>query len=104
MTQPVGPNIVIRQLREVFRDAFDQLGGAAWLVDFAQRDDANARVFVSTISKLLPVTADVKVSGDKENPLIVVASSLKNLSDADLAQLSTIVAKTTADVTTIEPH
>ena len=54
LSQPVGPNVVIKQLREVFRDAFDQLGGAAWLVEFVQQDPANARVFISAISKLLP--------------------------------------------------
>jgi hypothetical protein len=48
---------VNRQLREVFREAFDSLGGAAWLVAFAQENDQNARVFVSAISKLLPASA-----------------------------------------------
>ena len=62
LSQPVGPNIAIKQLREVFRDAFDQLGGAAWLVDFVKSDPANARVFVSAISKLLPAT--IQVSGN----------------------------------------
>lgn len=62
LTQPVGGNVVIKQLREVFRDAFDQLGGAAWLVSFVQEDPANARVFISAISKLLP--AQVQVSGN----------------------------------------
>lgn len=59
LTQPVGPNIVIKQLREVFRDAFDQLGGANWLIEFVKEDPANARVFVSAISKLLPATINV---------------------------------------------
>jgi hypothetical protein len=62
LTQPAGGNVVIKQLREVFRDAFDQLGGAAWLVSFVQEDPANARVFISAISKLLP--AQVQVSGN----------------------------------------
>ena len=62
LSQAVGPNIAIKQLREVFRDAFDQLGGAAWLVEFVQADPANARVFVSAISKLLPAT--VQLSGN----------------------------------------
>jgi len=62
LTQPVGPNIAVKQLREVFRDAFDQLGGAAWLVEFVQADAANARVFISAISKLLP--AQVQISGN----------------------------------------
>ena len=49
LTQPVGPNVVVKQLREVFRDAFDQLGGASWLVSFVQEDPANARVFIGAI-------------------------------------------------------
>ena len=74
LSQPVGPNIVIKQLREVFRDAFDQLGGATWLVEFVQADPANARVFISAISKLLP--AQVQISGN----VVIQASPL----DADL--------------------
>ncbi len=70
LTQAVGPNIVIKQLREVFRDAFDQLGGAAWLVEFVQQDPANARVFISAISKLLP--AQVQVTGN----VVIQASTL----------------------------
>jgi len=62
LTQPVGSNIAIKQLREVFRDAFDQLGAADWLIQFVKEDPANARVFVSAISKLLPAT--VAVSGN----------------------------------------
>ena len=70
LTQAVGPNIVIKQLREVFRDAFDQLGGAAGLVEFVQQDPANARVFISAISKLLP--AQVQVTGN----VVIQASPL----------------------------
>jgi hypothetical protein len=47
-------------LREVFREAFDNLGGAPWLVDFASKSDQNARVFVQAISKLLPPANDLK--------------------------------------------
>ena len=74
LTQAVGSNTAIKQLREVFRDAFDQLGGAAWLVEFVTSDPANARVFVGAISKLLP--AQVQLSGN----VIIQASPL----DADL--------------------
>ena len=70
LSTPVGPNIVVKQLREVFRDAFDQLGGAVWLVEFVQQDPANARVFISAISKLLP--AVVQVSGN----IVIQASPL----------------------------
>lgn len=57
LTDEAGPNQVNRQLRELFREAFDTLGGAGWLVEFAQNSDANARVFVQAISKLLPASA-----------------------------------------------
>lgn len=94
LTQAVGPNIVVKQLREVFRDAFDQLGGASWLVDFVQQDPANARVFIGAISKLLPApTQSVILKGDADNPLHLVSSSLKGLSDSELQQMQELVAK-----------
>jgi len=58
LTQEAGPTQVNRQLRELFREAFDQLGGAQWLVEFATAEPANARVFVQAISKLLPAAAN----------------------------------------------
>lgn len=94
LTQPVGPNIAIKQLREVFREAFDQLGGAGWLVDFVQAEPANARVFVGAISKLLPAQVQsVVVKGDAENPLHIAMGNLRGLSDAELEQMQAIVAK-----------
>jgi hypothetical protein len=63
LSMPASPRVVTRQLREVFREAFDNLGGAAWLTDFAGKNDQNARVFVQAISKLLPATAP---DGDKQ--------------------------------------
>ena len=57
LSRDASPTKVNRQLREVFREAFDQLGGAAWLVEFATANDQNARVFVQCISKLLPASA-----------------------------------------------
>ena len=53
-----GPVKVNRQLRELFREAFDNMGGAQWLVEFATAEPANARVFVQAISKLLPAAAN----------------------------------------------
>jgi hypothetical protein len=94
LTQPVGPNVAIKQLREVFRDAFDQLGGAHWLIEFVQKDPANARVFVGAISKLLPAQVQsVVIKGDADNPLRMAVTSLKGLSDADLLQMEAIVSK-----------
>lgn len=62
LDEDASPRVVNRQLRELFREAFDHMGGAAWLVQFATANDANARVFVQAISKLLPPTADPKTS------------------------------------------
>lgn len=58
LSEEAGPIKVNRQLRELFREAFDQLGGAEYLVEFATRNDQNARVFVQAISKLLPPSAN----------------------------------------------
>lgn len=65
LAQDAGPLRVNRQLREVFREAFDNLGGAEWLVEFALADQANARVFVQAISKLLPASASPTDKTDK---------------------------------------
>jgi len=54
------PQMVNKQLRELFREAFDEMGGSRWLVEFATKSDSNARVFVQAISKLLPPHADQK--------------------------------------------
>lgn len=67
LSEEVSPRVVNKQLREVFREAFDHLGGAAWLIQFAQANDQNARVFVQAISKLLPPNA----ADDKNKPLII---------------------------------
>ena len=65
LTQEVGPNVVTRQLRDIFRQAFDDLGGVSWLVDFANESEQNRRVFVQAISKLLPASADPSAKSDK---------------------------------------
>lgn len=65
LSEDAGPMKVNRQLREVFREAFDQLGGAQWLVEFATTDQANARVFVQAISKLLPASASPQDTSEK---------------------------------------
>jgi len=59
------PAQIKRQLREVFREAFDSLGGAHWLVEFATANDQNARVFVQAISKLLPASANPSQNNEK---------------------------------------
>jgi hypothetical protein len=67
LSQPAGPQRVSRQLRELFREAFDHLGGVEWLVEFAQKNDQNARVFVQAVSKLLPASAPEK---DKQRVVV----------------------------------
>lgn len=67
LTEEVSPRRLTRQMREVFRDAFDQLGGADWLVAFASANDQNARVFVQAISKLIPPSA----ADDKNKPVVI---------------------------------
>jgi hypothetical protein len=64
LDEDIGPVRVTRALREVFREAFDRLGGADYLVEFATSSDANARVFVQAISKLLPASAS-PITGEK---------------------------------------
>ena len=63
LQEEASPQRVNRQLRELFREAFDNLGGAPWLVEFATKSDQNARVFVQAISKLLPPANDAKGGG-----------------------------------------
>ena len=72
------PRQTNQQLRDVFREAFDILGGAEWLVRFASANDSNARTFVQAISKLLPQQVQATVKSVK----------LDNMSDDDLNRLS----------------
>lgn len=60
LSDDAGPTKINKQLRELFREAFDNLGGAEWLVEFASANDQNARVFVQAISKLLPPNMNPK--------------------------------------------
>ncbi len=78
LSLPASPREQVKQLRDVFRQAFDILGGADWLVEFALKNDGNARVFLQTVSKLLPQTVDVALKSTK----------LDNMTDEDLARLS----------------
>jgi len=65
LSDDAGPNKVNRQLRELFREAFDQLGGVQFLVEFALESEPNRRVFVQAISKLLPASANPIDKQDK---------------------------------------
>lgn len=65
LSDDAGPVKVNRQLRELFREAFDVLGGVEFLVEFALESEANRRVFVQAISKLLPASANPPDRNDK---------------------------------------
>ena len=56
-----------RAMRACIREAFDHLGGVDYLVNFAQKSDSNARVFVQLIGKLLPI----EVTGRDGMPLTI---------------------------------
>lgn len=58
----------VKAMRELFREAFDLLGGANWLVQFASSNDGNARVFVQALSKLIPQ----ELTGKDGQPLTIV--------------------------------
>lgn len=80
LTRPATQAQMKAQLRDVFREAFDRLGGADWLVDFAQRDDANARVFVSAVTKLIPLSAKLDLSlSDTTNLETISTTQLKQI-------------------------
>ncbi len=57
-----------KAIRELFREAFDLLGGAQWLVTFATANDGNARVFVQAITKLIPQ----ELTGKDGAPLTII--------------------------------
>lgn len=56
-----------RAVREMFRDAFELLGGVDWLVAFANRSDENARTFVNVVSKMIPL----ELTGKDGAPLTI---------------------------------
>lgn len=101
LTRPATQSQMKAQLRDVFREAFDRLGGADWLVDFAQRDDANARVFVSAVTKLIPLSAKLDLNlNDSSNLELITTAQLKQILLAQLAQSpqeAEIVSITEAD-------
>src|SRR5262245_26697571 len=55
---PYGSAAMNKMLREVYVEAFDTLGGMAWLVDFVRRSDENARLFVAEMTKQCRVPLD----------------------------------------------
>ena len=71
-----------RAVREMFREAFDLLGGVNWLVQFANRSDENARTFVNVVAKMIPLeltgkdgaplTITVVTEGEVEKPVAEV--------------------------------
>ena len=87
LTRPATQSQMKAQLRDVFREAFDRLGGADWLVEFAERDDANARVFVSAVTKLIPLSAKLDINlTDADNLSLISTAQLKQILLSQLAQ------------------
>jgi len=56
---PYGAAAMNKMLREMYVEAFDVLGGMAWLVEFARKSDENARCFVQEMSKQCRMPLDV---------------------------------------------
>ena len=61
-------------IKEAFRQAFEELGSVKFLVDFAAANDANARVFVSALSRLIPQ----EITGADGQPLRIVVQTFSN--------------------------
>lgn len=57
-----------KQIRDVVREAFERLGGADWLVTFANANWENARVFVSLVGRLIPQ----ELTGKNGAPLTII--------------------------------
>lgn len=59
------PNKTTQAAKEAIAAAFEQMGGTQALVDWADKDDDNRRVFYSQIwPKIVPL----QVGGDPDNP------------------------------------
>jgi hypothetical protein len=86
------------QLRDVFREAFDRLGGADWLVEFAQENDGNARVFVQAVTKLIPISAKLDVNPNQEDLTLLTTAQLRSI----LLQQLSYIPPDDANVVTIE--
>lgn len=54
-------------LRDSFLNVYDRLGAEAWLQQFVQRSDENARVFVNGLLRMVPLEAQ----GNADSTLIV---------------------------------
>jgi len=66
------PHVIKRELRAILRDAFDQLGGAQWLVDFVRRDDSNAKAFLQVLGRTMPLEL---LGADKAPVTITILSA-----------------------------
>jgi hypothetical protein len=67
-----------KAIKQMFRDAFERLGGTDFLVEFANESEQNKRVFVQALTKLIPL----EVTGRDGMPLSIRVISLA----ADQAQ------------------
>jgi len=62
------PNKTTMLAKDAIARAFDELGGAERLVEWAQESPDNEKVFYTT---LLPKLIPVQIAGDPSNPLTV---------------------------------
>lgn len=87
LTRPASQSQMKAQLRDVFREAFDRLGGADWLVEFAQENDGNARVFVQAVTKLIPISAKLDMQfTDGQDLSLITTEQLQRAFLASIGQ------------------
>lgn len=61
------PNKTTQAAKEAIAEAFEKMGGTKALVDWADKDNDNRRVFYAQIwPKIVPLA----VGGDKDNPIL----------------------------------
>ena len=70
----------IKAMRECVREAFDRLGGADWLISFAQANHENARVFVSLVGRLIPT----ELTGKNGSPLRIIVEKAGETIEGEL--------------------
>lgn len=68
-------------LKQVFLDAFERLGGVDRLVEWAEGDPANEKVFYTLLARMLP--REVSVSESEE----VKPGNMRGLKDSELDDL-----------------
>ncbi len=82
------PNKTTKLAKQAIADAFDNLGGTDALVEWAQKNDENRKVFYSQIwTKIIPL----QVSGDPDSP--IQTESKISLTDAPIEVLQYLASQ-----------